>query len=35
MLADIVAVAGNPVEDIGVLGNRVVVLKAGVFYMQP
>ncbi len=34
-LADIVAVAGNPVEEIGALSNIVFVMKAGTVYRQP
>jgi imidazolonepropionase-like amidohydrolase len=33
-LADIVAVPGNPLEDIGVLEKVSFVMKAGVIYRQ-
>src|SRR6266851_3227147 len=34
-LADIVAVPGNPLEDIGVLGQVEFVMKGGVVYKRP
>ena len=34
-LADIIAVAGNPLEDISLLGNVAFVMKDGNIYHQP
>ncbi len=34
-LADVVAVPGNPLEDIGVLGHVEFVMKGGVVYKRP
>jgi imidazolonepropionase-like amidohydrolase len=34
-LADVVAVPGNPLEDIGVLGHVEFVMKSGAVYRRP
>jgi imidazolonepropionase-like amidohydrolase len=33
--ADVIAVAGDPLQDIGVLGNVSFVMKGGVVYKAP
>jgi imidazolonepropionase-like amidohydrolase len=32
--ADVIAVAGDPLQDIGVLGNVSFVMKSGVIYKK-
>jgi imidazolonepropionase-like amidohydrolase len=32
--ADVIAVAGDPLQDIGVLGNVSFVMKGGVIYKK-